>query len=709
MALRRPRTQNPGPGEPDLTIVEVAESQARRTTLVVLGILIIITAAAATYLGVKSSLKQMRGVNLQSRLDAELRALDVWVAQRSNVVERWAEDERTRAWVAALVARNGSASTDPSASCTSREAEALRKLLRPALEVRRFDTFAVVDRSGLIVASHDPKRCGLRVSTSKFLAALERTFAGESSFLRPFTESERLPARATGGADEPHVWFEAPVRAPGGEPIAALGFAEPARAEFASLLRAARAGQSDEIYLFDGRGTMLSDSRHAARLAEAGLLGAGEGSMLRVQVRDPGPEPEAIRDPAERAAQPLTRLAAVAIAARESGDPARQRGVLLEPYRNYFGAEVLGAWRWLPGYDFGAALELDAGEAYAPVAFLERAFGFVVALSALALVGIVLSLRATLRLRRGLGSFRKLGHYRLVRPIAEGGMASIYLGRHALLKRPIAIKILKHALATDEVVARFEREVQLASQLSHPNSIEIYDYGRTRAGDFYYVMEYLDGITLAELVACDGALVPGRAIHLLRQVCAALKETHARGVVHRDIKPENVMVCVRGGEYDVVKVLDFGLVKSLRDEESRDVTGRVRIVGTPAYMAPERFGGDRPVDERADVYGVGAVGYLLLAGKRMFHDASGEALQLRILHAQPAPPSRLCGEALPAELEALILRCLAKDPDARPATMAAVLVTLEALASSHPWTQAQAEAWWQHFERTRAGKAQETV
>src|SRR5690606_1397135 len=150
-------------------------------------------------------------------------------------------------------------------------------------------------------------------------------------------------------------------------------------------------------------------------------------------------------------------------------------------------------------------------------------------------------------------------------------------------------KILKRALATDEIVARFEREVQAASQLMHPNTIEIYDYGRTRNGDFYYVMEYLDGITLSALVAREGALAPARTIHLMRQVCAALKETHARGVLHRDIKPENIMACVRGGEYDVVKLLDFGLVKSMQDDVSRDVTGAIKVLGTPAYMAPERF------------------------------------------------------------------------------------------------------------------------
>jgi serine/threonine-protein kinase len=277
-----------------------------------------------------------------------------------------------------------------------------------------------------------------------------------------------------------------------------------------------------------------------------------------------------------------------------------------------------------------------------------------------------------------------------MREIGEGGMASVYLGRHALLKRPIAIKILKRALATDEIVARFEREVQLASQLTHPNTIHIYDYGRTRGGDFYYVMEYLDGITLAAMVARDGAQSAARAIYLLRQVCAALKEAHARGILHRDIKPENIMACVQGGEYDVVKVLDFGLVKSLADDMSRDITQSVRVLGTPAYMAPERFANAGAADERSDIYAVGAVAYLLLSGKRIFQEASGEDLQLRILHAAPEPLS----QSVPAALADLVMRCMAKKPQDRPDNVAEVMAMLEQLALSAPWSQVQAAQWW---------------
>ncbi|MCC6534500.1 MAG: serine/threonine protein kinase [Burkholderiales bacterium] len=685
-------------GAPDVTIIEFAASERRRTVLVVIGIMLILALALATYAGVKQSLRQLRGTTMQSRLDAELRAFDVWVRQRSNVVERWAQDESVRALVLSLIeahARAGAAGS----GCDAPAAAQLIALLQPALMVRRFVTFDLIDRSGLVIASYEPSHCGMRVSARNFLGHLERTFGGRSSFLRPFFEADRLPAVTKPKHTEPLVWFEAPVLDAQGRAVAALGFAELASAEFASLLRSAAAGESDEVYLFDPSGLLLTESRHADKLARRGLIASPQApTMLRVHVRDPGENATSAAD-AVRAVQPLTRLAAHAIAAQDATEPARQRGVLLDAYRNYFGAEVVGAWRWLPRYEMGAALEIETDEAYAPVELLERAFTGVLGLSALALAGIVLALLTNLRLRRGLGRFRRLGRYTLIREIAEGGMASIYLGRHALLKRPIAIKILKRALANEERIARFEREVQLASQLSHPNTIEIYDYGRTRGGDFYYVMEYLDGITLAALVEREGAIGPARSIHLLRQVCAALKEAHARAVVHRDIKPENIMACVRGGEYDVIKILDFGLVKSKSDEVSRDLTSAVKVLGTPAYMAPERFEDAGSVDERADIYALAAVAYLLLAGKRIFAEASGEDLQLRIRHTAVPAPSAVGGVALPATLEALVLRCLAKKPEARPASIVEVMVVLEQLASIHPWSQADAERWWAAYRR----------
>ena len=245
------------------------------------------------------------------------------------------------------------------------------------------------------------------------------------------------------------------------------------------------------------------------------------------------------------------------------------------------------------------------------------------------------------RLQRQFGKLQRLGAYTLERQISEGGMATIYLARHAMLKRPTAVKILKKHVATDEFVHRFEREVQSRASCWHPNTVRIYDFGRTREGLPYYVMEYLDGVTLAELVAHSGPVPPGRVIHILRQVSAALREAHEHGMIHRDVKPENVMLC-RRGEDDVVKLLDFGLVKSLETEQTRDVTKQIKILGTPRYMAPERLVNPSDVDARSDIYALGAVGYYLITGKPIFDGDDNLAVSNQVLHA-PAPRASASG------------------------------------------------------------------
>ena len=318
---------------------------------------------------------------------------------------------------------------------------------------------------------------------------------------------------------------------------------------------------------------------------------------------------------------------------------------------------------------------------------------------------IVLSLGAALtsaislsRLQRQFGRLQRLGAYTLERQISEGGMATIYLARHALLKRPTAIKILKKHVATDEFVHRFEREVQIASQLLHPNTVRIYDFGRTREGQPYYVMEYLDGVTLAELVAHSGPVPPGRVIHILRQVGAALREAHEHGMIHRDVKPENVMLC-RRGEDDVVKLLDFGLVKNLERAHTRDITKQIKILGTPRYMAPERILNPSDVDARSDIYALGAVGYFLLTGKPIFDGDDNLEITNQVLHA-PAPRASASADiTVPEGLDLLIAACLEKDRARRPQSVEAVIEALDRLSSRLAWTQVDAEAWWAALSR----------
>jgi len=378
------------------------------------------------------------------------------------------------------------------------------------------------------------------------------------------------------------------------------------------------------------------------------------------------------------------------------------RGVILDPYRNALGIEVIGAWQWLPAYEMGVAFEIGADEAYAPLRYVNITFALMLALLTACAAVALFSSFSLLRLRQQVREAPRVGQYELEKKIGEGGMATVYLARHALLKRPTAVKILKRHLANDEIIARFQREVQSASRLSHPNTIEIYDYGRTRDGDFYYAMEYLDGISLSQLVKDSGPADASRTIHILRLVCAALREVHDQGFVHRDVKPDNIMLCRRGGEYDVVKLLDFGIVKNVADQSTRDITQFVHVLGAPLYMAPERLHNPADVDARSDIYSVGAVGYFLLTGRPLYEYTNDTDLAQQIRYSPPQRPSSAGAQNIPASLDDLIFHCLAKARESRPAQVSDLIAVLDALTRDHPWTAADAQRWWRDHASMRS-------
>ena len=224
-------------------------------------------------------------------------------------------------------------------------------------------------------------------------------------------------------------------------------------------------------------------------------------------------------------------------------------------------------------------------------------------------------------------------------------------------------------------MARFEREVRLASQLTHPNTIDIYDYGRTPEGVFYFAMELVEGPTLGELVAREGPLPPSRVVAILKQICGSLGEAHGKGLIHRDIKPANIMLCERGGRSEVVKVLDFGLVKDVGKPATRALTAPTKVGGTPLYMAPERLTAAGTEDARSDIYAVGAVAYLLLTGRSMFTYKNEVELLWKVVNEVPGE----IGAPVPAELARLVMSCLAKDPAERPQDVGELLSALEAI------------------------------
>jgi serine/threonine-protein kinase len=315
-------------------------------------------------------------------------------------------------------------------------------------------------------------------------------------------------------------------------------------------------------------------------------------------------------------------------------------------------------------------------------------------------------------LRKAVSDIQRLGQYTLEKKLGEGGMGVVYRASHAMLRRPTAIKLLLPDRAGKDALTRFEREVRRTAMLTHPNTVTVFDYGRTTEGVFYYAMELLEGASLDEIVEVDGPQPAERVIHLLEQAAASLAEAHDAGLIHRDVKPGNILVVDRGGISDLVKVVDFGLVKDVGSRASGGATSEAAltmadaITGTPLYIAPETLIAPETVDGRADLYALGAVGYWLLTGTHVFGGKSILEVCAHHLHSVPDPPSSRLGAPVAVDLETLLLACLAKRPEDRPASAHILRERLRACAAAGGWTNARAAHWWAvHRHQLRSGGA----
>jgi tRNA A-37 threonylcarbamoyl transferase component Bud32 len=552
--------------------------------------------------------------------------------------------------------------------------DTLARVLAPYLAAGQFTGFALTDTHGVVLAN-----------SSGFGSVGDRL----APTVLPIEEAGRsaravfgLPFRDSGG--HVRVVLAAPVR----DAPAFLGLMREHRPFTASLL-AARAGSTGETYAFDGHGLMISSSRFPHHLRAAGLLGPDdEESALLVELRDPGGDlTTGFRSQVRRRDQPLTFMAAAATAGRD--------GLSITPYRDYRGVPVVGAWRWLSDRHFGIASEIDADQAFQSLYTLERLFATLLVLLALAgaaaVAGAAVAERARLRAVRSEHEARRLGAYVIERRLGTGAMGEVFLAQHALLRRPTALKVLRQDRMNAEAIERFEREVRVSATLSHPNTIAIYDYGRTDRGAFYYAMEFLHGIDLDRLVKSFGPQPEARVIHLLRQACGALGEAHEAGLVHRDIKLANLYLCARGGVPDVLKVLDFGLAKAA---DAGRLTHDSVVLGTPENMAPELFESADNASPLTDVYALACVGYALLTGRRPFEGSSLAELCKAHLSKRVVPPSERLNRAVDPALERVILACLAKRPAERPQSTNAIVSLLERSPLASAWTRADADAFW---------------
>lgn len=319
-------------------------------------------------------------------------------------------------------------------------------------------------------------------------------------------------------------------------------------------------------------------------------------------------------------------------------------------------------------------------------------------------VGIAFALAQILnRMRQQVREARALGSYRLVELLGRGGMGEVWLGRHQTLARPAAIKLIRPSalgsLADPSAATafrRFEREAQTTASLRSVHTIQLYDFGISDDGCFYYVMELLEGLDLERLVARFGPLPPARVVYFLRQACHSLEEAHRKGLVHRDIKPANIYACRLGPDVDFVKVLDFGLVKSAgREAHDSLLTQAGAATGTPAYMAPELALSKPDIDGRADIYSLGCVAYWLLTGRLVFEASSAVEMAMHHVQSMPLPPAEVSELEVHPELNELVLACLAKHPGDRPNTMRELAGRLDHIMAAHAhWDQEQASAWW---------------
>lgn len=636
---------------------------------------------------------------LQTLLSVEASMLKSWLKGQEDSAGSHSNDQHVRELVYQLLEDGEAASEPQDASAKSLVLAKLKKELMPRMQSSDYQSYMVLDKTGRVIASDEDSVVGMTEYAEFLEPALKRVAEGETVIVPPYPS--RVLMKDDAGQTRsgvPMMMVLAPIRSPSFQSVATLAFRIRPEREFTKILQLGRIGESGETYAFDSDGRMVSNSRFDSDLILLGLLvdEPGARSLLQILLRDPGGSMvEGHRPTKRRSELPLTKAAAEAIAGRDGTD--------VIGYRDYRGVPVLGSWTWLPQYKLGVVTEIDHAEAYQPLHILQWAFWGVYSLLTLAAVAIFVFSIVVAKMQReaqkaALES-QKLGQYTLEQKLGAGGMGMVYKGHHAVLRRPTAIKMLQLDRISEDSVERFEREVKITSQLNHPNTVQIYDYGRTPEGLFYYAMEFLDGIDLQKLVEQYGPQSEARTIHILTQICGSLYEAHSMGLVHRDIKPANVMLNRRGGEPDVAKVLDFGLVKALDDTKQNSLTSAGSLTGTPLYMSPEAIQTPNAVDARSDLYAVGALGYFLLTGKPVFEVQS--VVELCQMHVSQAPvsPSERLGRPVSVELEAAILACLQKPLAKRPQTARDLTVLLSRAPMANSWSIEEAELWWSQHER----------
>ncbi|WP_158545394.1 serine/threonine-protein kinase [Bremerella cremea] len=704
-------------------IVHVWASRVYRSIAIATFVALIVLLGLGSRYMVWNELRKLRQEEFEALLTAEVQALTLWIDSCKTQAEMVARDPEVVAAIDSMLKKHAelkgnysSAAIEPELavidehlpefSKSDEEAKAFvqkndplsidvyssnspnKKLRTGTITEDDEAAFVIADTSGFILASNQKARIGRKIGQELHPQVALDILNGTTGFIPPMQPDSNSQNTSSSGTVS-YVWAYAPIREESEPPKAMLGLGYLSVGNFTRALTNIRTGTTGEAYAFNEKGRMLTESRFTKDLWKRQLLADGKPTRTHLTL-SPARGPSHPAGPSQH----LTRLVTMA---RDREPDQENFGIILEPYVGYAGHDVVGAWQWLDDYHFGVAYETAAHEAFRP--FIYISIGQYVLLGLIAtFAGITYyAANSMVFMRRSIGDNMVVGPYVLLRKIGEGGMGQVYLARHQMLKRPTAVKLVRPDKTDPKIIKRFEREVQLSSQLKHPNTVEIYDYGKTPENIFYYAMEYLDGVTLEELVRQNGWQPVPRVLFVMRQVAASLREAHSRGLIHRDIKPLNIMLCRVGGEYDVAKVLDFGLVKNLSaDPTATVVTRTTEISGTPMYIPPERVKNPTQADPRVDIYALGATAFFMLTGRTIYLASSPVDVLVQIV-TQPVPTVQEAADRIiPAQLQDLLNRCLAKAPDQRPQTAEEVLLEVEAMLAEYPWSTKEAKDWWEN-------------
>lgn len=653
---------------------------------------------------IEETMRNQLKSELSTLLSVETAMLERWYVDQEKAAIAIANDKDVREPIYDLLEKIGESESligDPLPADATDLVEPRKTLAReiaPMLSANDYVGFVVSDRVGRIIAASNSELVG-RVDADAFEPVVSSALDGRATVSPPLpslTVLEDVNGRQHTGV--PIMAVCVPVRDSDFQVVGTLGFGIRPQGEFTEILQLGQNGASGETYAVDKQYRMVSNSRFTDDLVILGLLPdePDVASLLRVLVVDPGGDMTEGHRVTKRRSQMEPTVMAASVAAGNSE-------VNVDGYNDYRGRPVIGAWKWLTKYNIGIATEIDVAEAYRPLTILRWTFRGLMGLLLLTSVAIFVFTIVVARLRREAQKAaidaKQLGQYTLERKLGEGGMGVVYKGKHAMLRRPTAIKMLDIDKVNDDSIQRFEKEVQITCQLNNPHTVAIYDYGRTPEGLFYYAMEFLNGIDLQDLVEHHGVQSEARVISILKQMCESLYEAHTLGLVHRDIKPANTMLNRRGGVPDFIKVLDFGLVKAIDEDKRSQQTSAGSLTGTPLYMSPEAIQTPHLVDARSDLYAVGATGYYLLSGRPPFQSQSLVELCDMQVNKQPASLREDLNVKCSRELEGVLMACLAKSPAQRPQTALDLSQRLDRCSVSEPWTYDNGDVWWGRFER----------